>query len=75
MAEHENNNESLKIGIVIPLFNEVLNLPVLVERLESTMAGLVKSGYDFEVVFVEKPTRYVATKECGLALIVGKLRD
>jgi len=53
MAEHENNNESLKIGIVIPLFNEVLNLPVLVERLESTMAGLVKSGYDFEVVFVD----------------------
>jgi dolichol-phosphate mannosyltransferase len=53
MAEHKNNNESLKIGIVIPLFNEVLNLPVLVERLGSTMEGLLKSGYDFEVVFVD----------------------
>lgn len=53
MAEHENNHESIKIGIVIPLFNEALNLPVLVERLELTMGGLVKSGYGFEVVFVD----------------------
>jgi dolichol-phosphate mannosyltransferase len=53
MAEAENNDENRTIGIVIPLFNETLNLPELVKRLESTMGELSKSGYDFEVVFVD----------------------
>jgi glycosyltransferase involved in cell wall biosynthesis len=53
MEKAENNIHNRTIGIVIPLFNEALNLPKLVERLESTMEGMSKSGYAFEVVFVD----------------------
>lgn len=53
MVEAGNKNANVKIGIVIPLFNKALNLPELTNRLEATMAELQKSGYEFEVVFVD----------------------
>ena len=47
------HHNELKIGIVIPLYNEALNLPVLVKRLESAMLQLVDGITEFEVFFVD----------------------
>jgi dolichol-phosphate mannosyltransferase len=41
------------VSILIPLFNEALNLPLLVERLEAVMRPLGESGYRFEVLFID----------------------
>jgi dolichol-phosphate mannosyltransferase len=41
-------NRNLSIAIVLPTFNERENIPVLIDRLSSTLAGL-----DWELIFVD----------------------
>ena len=53
IGEAENVADHRTISILIPLFNEALNLPVLVERLEAVIEPLGESGYKFEVLFID----------------------
>lgn len=41
------------ISVVIPVFNEAENVPVLVRRLKGVAESLSRAGYAFEVVFVD----------------------
>ena len=41
-----------KISVVVPVFNEEKNVPILIERLKKT---LIKTGLDFEIIFSLDP--------------------
>src|SRR4030042_2427392 len=45
-----NVNEAVRISVVVPVYNEEENLPVLIPRLMKVLEGL---GSSFEMIFVE----------------------
>jgi glycosyltransferase involved in cell wall biosynthesis len=48
------SNSNSRVSLIIPTFNEVLNLPILIRKLEDLKVTLLqKNGLELEVVFVD----------------------